>query len=428
MQPQVVVLPLETISIGDRQRTVDPGTEKHIVELRESIGVDGLIHAIAVDRDHKLVAGFCRLSAVRELKLPYKYASSDIAPGFVPAVVVHQEDSRSLHRLELMENLRRRNLTPIDEAKAIAALHGIFSEGNPDWGMEDTGKELDKLRGESRVSREPYQEVADSVLLAGFEGDAEVSAAPSRKAAVKIARKKLEQQFKAALGDIIVPDSTDFSILQGSCIEVLKTLPDSSFHGIIVDPPYAIGADDFGDQTMKGGEHEYSDDWGTTLPIIRAIFKEGLRVCKDDAHLYLFCDERFFPELKGEAAIAGWKVFQSSLVWDKVNIGHAPWPGFFSKRTERILFAMKGTRKLERSRSDLFSFVADKDKVHAAQKPVDLYVELMKLSFLPGEAILDPCAGSGVIFKAAKKAGMRATGIELSEKYASICKTVIAEL
>ena len=76
----------------------------------------------------------------------------------------------------------------------------------------------------------------------------------------------------------------------------------------------------------------------------------------------------------------------------------------------------------------MFEFSVSGEKLHAAQKPVDLYAELMKLSFLPGELILDPCAGSGTIFRAAKVAGMRAIGYENDPASANLCRAAIAEL
>jgi DNA modification methylase len=58
---------------------------------------------------------------------------------------------------------------------------------------------------------------------------------------------------------------------------------------------------------------------------------------------------------------------------------------------------------------------------------VELYKKLMDLSFLPGEEVLDPCAGSGTVFRAAKLAGLRATGIELSPTYAAAIRVMLSE-
>jgi DNA modification methylase len=74
----------------------------------------------------------------------------------------------------------------------------------------------------------------------------------------------------------------------------------------------------------------------------------------------------------------------------------------------------------------VFEVSAETAKLHAAQKPVELIRELIALSFFPGEHILDPCAGSGTIFRAAKLAKVRATGIELNPQSIGFCKQAIS--
>jgi len=140
----------------------------------------------------------------------------------------------------------------------------------------------------------------------------------------------------------------------------------------------------------------------------------------------MFCDVSNFSTLADLARDRGWQVFVTPLIWHKPNIGHAPWPGYFSRRYECILFAQKGSRNLQRSRSDVFEFSAEKNKLHAAQKPTALIQELLTLSFFPGEHVLDPCAGSGTIFRAAKLAKLLATGIELNPQSIGFCKQAIS--
>lgn len=428
MNLQVIVLPVDQIKIGARQRTNDPATEKHIKELSAEIKANGLLHAIAVSKDHNLVAGYCRLSAIRALVDEYYYNSSRIDPHFIPCVVVHQESERDQFRLELMENLRRKNLSPLDEAKAVAALHRMFQEERgTEWTQEDTGKELDQLRGEERHPRVGHGEVGDAILLEGFADDPEVAKATSRKEAVSIAKKKLEQQFRQGLGALAVNTSEDFKLHEVDIRNFLPYMGTETINGIIVDPPYGVDADQFGEQAAVGG-HQYADTLDNAVDIATLIFTEGFRVCRENAHLYMFCDIRLFSILKAQAVVAGWRPFATPLIWNKVNVGHAPWPGYFSRRYECILFAEKGNRQLAKSRSDVFEFSVVGEKLHAAQKPVELYEELMKLSFFPGELVADFCAGSGTIFRAAKRAGLRAIGCENDPGSANLCRAAIAEL
>ena len=426
--PQVIMLPIESVQVGTRQRTLDAATSKHIAELADEIRSNGLLHAVAVNKRYELVSGWCRLNAIKSLKSPYFYASASIGVGFIPCAVVHQEAERDLFRLELMENLRRKALSPMDEAKAIAALHRMFAaEHGREWTETDTGVAVDTLRGDTRLPVVSRQEVADSLILDSFSNDPDVQKAKSRSEAMKIARKKMEQSMTEGLGILATAAHKDFSVIRGFCDEVMGKIPVGTLAGIIADPPYGIDADLFGDQAMVTG-HQYADTEEASLEIAKSIFKLGYYACDDNAHLYMFCDIRRFLRLQSIAESYGWQVFQTPLIWHKVSMGHAPQPGYFSRRYEAILFARKGDRKLQKVRSDVFEYPAMHNKIHAAQKPVELYAELMKISFYPGEKVLDPCAGSGTIFRAAKLCNLQALGIELDEQYFNVCKQVIEEL
>lgn len=427
---QTMLIPVDQVHIGSRQRTEDQATEKHILDLARDIQENGLIHAPLIDANNELVAGFCRLSAVKRIAVEYFYGGTKVAPGFIPVTVTHMTDQRDIFRVELHENLRRKNLTPVDEAKAVAKLHQFFASQDKNWTREDTGRELDSLRGDvPRERAAQSNEVSDALLLAGFDTDEDVLRAPTRKAAVAVAKKKLEQNLMATLGEYMGDEislSSDYEVIQGDCREVMLTLPEGEYAGIVCDPPYGIEADTFGEQAMKTG-HQYADSKELAYDIVSSVFTHGQRICGAEAHLYLFCDLRYFEDFRRMGDSQGWRVFNTPLIWHKPNIGHAPWPGFFGRRYECILFACRGARALQKSRSDVFEFAADTNKMHAAQKPVALLKELLSLSFFPGEKVLDVCAGSGSIFKAARELGIRATGVEKDEQFVGFCKAAIAE-
>lgn len=167
----VVFLPVDAVHVGDRQRTEDAATKRHIEQLALDIEENGLIHAPQVDQNGELIAGWCRLSAIKILKKPYYYAGAEVGLGFIPVTRTHKTEERDIYRIELMENLRRKNLSPLDEAKAIAKLHAYYQEASGEtWTKAETGKALDTLRGElprERAAR--TTEVSDALLLAPFE-------------------------------------------------------------------------------------------------------------------------------------------------------------------------------------------------------------------------------------------------------------------
>jgi DNA modification methylase len=414
----VQIVPLSSITVPvTRQRTTM--SEKHVEAIRDSIEENGLIHSILVSEAGELIAGLCRFRAIQSLAKPYQYGDSLVQMDEIPVLRVASLSEPAIFRLELEENLRRKNLSPAEEAVALARLHKMLhAERGEMHFMTDTAVEASEMTG-TDISR---QVVSDSMLIASFADDPDVIKAASREEALRTARKKLEAQFTSTLGGTITQTHEDLEFIEGDAITTMECMRGGTFSCIIVDPPYGVDADHFGDQANIH-DHGYMDDTETSYELAAILFSEGFRVCKDNAHMYMFCDIRRWPVLAGLAKSLGWQPFATPLIWDKGSAGHAPRPGYFLRRYETILFAEKGSRQLTRQISDVISIPSDKEKQHAAQKPVALYKLLMEISMTPGEQVLDPCCGRGTVFLAAIAANMRATGIELHPNYANIARS-----
>ena len=103
-------------------------------------------------------------------------------------------------------------------------------------------------------------------------------------------------------------------------------------------------------------------------------------------------------------------------MWSKHG-GMLPEPDYGPRYTyECILFANKGKRPVTAVYGDVIecSAVDGKLTIHAAQKPVDVFVDLIRRCCNPGDTVFDGFAGSGTIFHAAKKCQVVATGFEKS--------------
>lgn len=425
--------------LDNRQRnTLD---ENHIKSLAMDILENGLIHPLTLTYDNTLVAGYCRLTAIRGLTGDYVFGNTTVPRGHVPVVrLAKARTALDLYKVEFSENEKRSGLSPVERSAALAHLHrnleAVAGGKGEGWTKQDTAAEVVKLEGGSpSATRQNVvaMEVSDAILIDSFKDDPEVAAAPTRAAAVKIAKKRLEQQFTQMLGAKVVASQGDASVLNDSYRVFhgdFRTFPlePESYHGIICDPPYGMDADNFGDQAFAGG-HGYDDKRDAALEIAHAIFRLGFVAVKPGGHMYLFCAIREWPGLRASAVEAGWDAYPTPLMWHK-GFGHAPQVGFFARHYECVLFAAKGmTRRLTKTAGDVFQFHGVRtDKLHAAQKPDELIAEFMKLSFFPGERIVDFTCGSGTIFRAAAVAGMRADGFEKEEKYFHLCKQTIAGL
>ena len=110
------------------------------------------------------------------------------------------------------------------------------------------------------------------------------------------------------------------------------------------------------------------------------------------------------------------------MICTKPNSGRVPLPDEGPRRQwECILYAIKGHKKTTAIYPDVISTTADAGLMHGAQKPVALFVDLLRRSTRPGDMVLDSFAGSGTIFPAAHELKVKATGLEMNPEYFALC-------
>lgn len=414
-----VVLP------ADRQRSKN--NPQKLLELKNSILSEGLFHAIILAEGNILVAGATRLAAIRELYnegAAFFYNREQVPNGQIPFSYTHKTDEASIFKIELEENLRRENLSPIDEAQALARLHNLQCNAAPiifpgteirqKVTFQDTAKVLGEITGQPQTN--DAQRISDAILVDKFKDLPEVKNAKTVKEAVRFAKKAAERSFREVLGRMEAgPQEGRHHIVLGDCREVLPTIADGVVDIIIADPPYGIGADQFGEQSLVG--HEYKDDMRAFLSVLEAVHQEGCRICKPDAAAFIFIDIlQFHPTrefLRNLWEANGWYFWPTPLIWHKPNRGHAPQPKRGpSRRYETILYAIRGNREVRKVGSDVLTFNVPDDRSHGAGKPVELYQELLSWIAYPGDVALDPCAGGGTLVSAADQLDLSAICIE----------------
>lgn len=415
------ILPLNEVHIpGNRQRReFDEGSLR---ELAQSIRDKGLMHAIVVRNDgHTLVAGERRILALRKITTPYEYDGAEVPPDCVPTVRLGELDPLRVEEAELEENTLRLDLTWKEKANAIARLHALRSAQANAAGTVQTPKNtVEELLGRMAKPGESTQIVTDSVLLNRHLDDPAIANAKSRKEALNLVKKKLRREQHAIAADAIKEIKSRHHVIHGSCLDVMIDLPDDTFDVICTDPPYGIGADKFAplSGSHSGAQHEYEDDYESAFEVWQTILSEGFRVCKAEAHLYMFCDFTYYHALVDLATDEGW------TVWDRPIIWHKPGGGMLGDSTrgprksyETILYARKGDKKVTGVFLDTVIVPQADTSSHSAAKPVKLITNLLGRSCVPGDSVLDPCAGSGTIFAAANVLSLFATGIEKDQNH-----------
>jgi site-specific DNA-methyltransferase (adenine-specific) len=218
-------------------------------------------------------------------------------------------------------------------------------------------------------------------------------------------------------------EARDTAAFGTDAINGLQDIEANSIDCVVTDPPYGV---DFNSHT-DSGTHDYGVDGGEYVDLMRATFAELSRVCKDNAHIYIFFAMKRVDEIRSIAE-EYFDVIQTPLIWLKNNgtptrqkngfettYAHYYEPILFcrmSKGDERTIAPegeqRRNTLKYDRPSGD--------DRYHDSQKPRELLKHLITNSTGPSETVLDPFAGSGATLLAAAEAGRHYKGFEISEE------------
>lgn len=422
------LLPLTSIQVPDnRQRKeFEP---KALMELQESIVKLGLMHPLVIRDGGQLVAGerrFRAISDLYELGGTFRCNGEPVPFGQIPVITLGELSPLEAMEAELDENIRRKDLTWQETAQAIARLHE-FRVAQADASgrvhkIADTALEI-----EGRRDGEYQEKTRQAIIVARHLDNPDVAKAKDTKEAFKILKRAEEAKVNAAIGAAVGKtfSSADHTLLLGDCLEWMRTMDAGQFDVICTDPPYGMGADSFGDGAgrLTGITHEYSDDEESFRALLIEVAKGLDRVAKPAAHLYLCCDiDQFFWLRNLFTEIGGWHVFRTPLINVKAGGGRVPLPEHGPRRSyETILYAFRGDKRCKAIYPDVIASIADDNLGHGAQKPIELFTDLLRRSIVAGDSVLDPFAGTGTIFPAAHGLKVRATGIELNPSYHGIC-------
>ena len=207
----------------------------------------------------------------------------------------------------------------------------------------------------------------------------------------------------------------------------LSMLEDGEIDAIITDHPYEDK------KSLKGGSRDFANY--ELFQYTQEDFNEKARVLKDGAFLVEFFAEEnannfdYIYECKKMAEKAGFKYY-ATVPWIKgtfvANTGRK------AKNMEQVVIFTKGEpRRLrpDKQRGGIMRGAAGmlpvafnyqpkavKQKIHKAEKPLELLKAIIRFVTKPGEYILDQFAGSGNLGIAALKTGRVAILIEKSKE------------
>jgi DNA modification methylase len=446
------LIPADKIIIAENRQRQEFEPQA-LMELTESITNTGLQHAIVVrDQGEQifLVAGERRMRAIQDAWMlggQLRFDGKVIPEGLFPTVTLGELSELEAEEAELDENLKRKDLTWQEHAAAVERLHNLRAKqvqvaqteaiaGGADiyllpHTVADTAKEV-------RGSSEGYNQdiTRKEIIVAKHLDNPLIAKAKSADEAYKILKKDEQSKKNTALAATVglTFSAKAHTLVRGECLGVMsRTDMQNRFDVILTDPPYGIGADEFGDGGGKlaGIEHHYQDSYENWVRLmassddrvsIKGWCQLAYEAAKPQAHAYVFCDFDRFHELKAFMQRAGWYVFRTPLVVYKLNSGRVPLPDRGPRRQyELVLYAIKGDKPVNHIRPDVIPCQGDDNSGHGAQKPVALFMDLLQRSVKPGDEVLDCFAGSGPIFPAAHSLMVKATGIEKHPDYQGMC-------
>jgi modification methylase len=243
-------------------------------------------------------------------------------------------------------------------------------------------------------------------------------------------------------------------VLEGDCIEVMRSLPEESVDMIFADPPYNLqlaGALYRPNNTKVDAVDDHwdrFDDFDAYDRFTRDWLAAARRLLKPTGSLWVIGSYHNIFRVGATLQNMGFWML-NDVIWVKSN----PMPNFkgrrFTNAHETLIWcakdkdarytfnydAMKALNDGLQMRSDWTMPICsggerlkDKDgaKAHPTQKPEGLLHRVILSSTEPGQVVLDPFLGSGTSAAVAKRLGRRWIGIEREESYLGIARRRIA--
>lgn len=409
------------IKIGDRFRK-DYG---EVDQLAESIKQDGLLQPLVIDEEFRLLAGGRRYQAVQKLGWE-----------FVDCHYIYELDDITKRRIELVENLQRKELTWQEQSKLTKEIQrlaqieiGLTDEEVQKIDPQDryaqaafSTRKLAEIRGVS-----PMTIVRDLRLANAIEIMPSLEHETSQTNALrKIDRmmEDIERTLELRVKRREVDAMQDY-IKEGDATSLVLSMDSHSIDCIITDPPYGTGNLD-GNIYKYRGEKDYDDSPEATLALIRSIGPQLRRVLKPDGHLWAFFGPPLWQPTIDLWKQAGFELTNIIAVWYKIGgaTGTVNWDYDLAPDWEPLLLAHNRERKLSSKHGATFVFPPDlgSSRLHPNQKPLGLIKELVALSTRPGDVVFDPFAGSGTTAVACKELGRKFIVYDIDHRNIQIIK------
>lgn len=417
----IAELPISSIKAGKRHRK-DLGDVKALAASIEEIG---LLHAVVVTPDRRLVAGLRRLKACKRLgwkTIPVRVVDLDRVIEGEFAENACRKDFTLSEIAAIAKQLR-----PIVEKRARERqVSGLNRGADRPVGQNAhngaTGKSRDIIGRYVGLSGTTLEKV-EQIVQAAEEDPEKYGHLKARMDASGKVNKHWQQLRVARLmnGKSRSRPTTDLKpnqIICGDCLEVLPQIPKAHVDAVIFDPPWGVNY-----EYDEGRERNSDPDgyWKWFQP----IYKETMRVLKPggfwacwQSHNYF----RYYWDWFGEDI----RIFAAckegirprpgrSYGWEPIIVKWKPGP--------RAIYPYGRKKPMDFFVSDWLAHLQDKlAGQHPCPRPLDVVEALIENYTQPKALILDPTSGAGTTCLAAANLGRWYIGIDICEAYAALAE------
>jgi len=188
---------------------------------------------------------------------------------------------------------------------------------------------------------------------------------------------------------------------------------------VLTDPPYGMSYQSNGravkhEKIADDDNLDWLDDWVYQLS----------RVCKPEAHLYIFCSWHKIEVFK--QTVGKFFNVKNILIWEKNGMGMGDLEGDYAPKYEMVLFCSNGNKKLNGYREpNILKTKRTNNDNHPTEKPVNLFRYLIDKSSKEGDLVLDTFAGVFPTAQACRQIGRNFICFEINEKYCNKAKTLV---
>jgi len=353
-----------------------------IASLKDSIASVGLINPLTLDEDYNLMAGRRRYQAVSELEW-----------SEVECYVLPVEGSQvKAMSIAIEENIKRKDMTEVERLVALNELdemrrgeHGsarqgertdlTLSQDDKVWNQSKTAKAAKVTQSTISKAKKVAKAIGEYPELASYQ-----KAAPVLKEYEKLSRRK--QHIEPIRND-------DINIVLGDFREELVAIADNSVGLVITDPPYP---------------KEYIPLWGDMAKAARRILKPSGFLVAYSGQLYLDKVMALLGEYLTYYWMAGvWLIGAPSHRFER-NIQNAFKPV--------LIYCKEPVKKQEEWIVDLLNSPSSDKQYHEwgqSEAPIALLIEAFSK---PGDRIVEPFCGGGVVPYLCKKMNRKCLAID----------------